>query len=183
MHDTIIVDGLTFRVTLEHDDSHGEPWKEEDGHGPVSDWTTRSKNAGERVLAKDGSHYHYYDYAGAMELAKKDGWGLSEEATAKLAERLGRAPTPGEIRAAAVDADFERMRAWCNDEWSYVGVCVQLLDMDGAPVDGYGDSCWGVESDGDYWKEVAQECAQNVIAEHKIAADVRELQRTVKIRD
>lgn len=182
MNDTIKVDGLTFRVTLEHDSDSGAPWDREDGHGPVTEWTTRSKNAGERVLARDRSHYRYYDFAEAMKLAKRDGWGLSDEGKATLAAKLGREPTPGDIRAEAVEQDYERMRAWCNDEWSYVGVCVQLLDTDGAPVEGYADSVWGVESDGDYWKEVAQECARNIIAEHSISADATTLQRVIQIR-
>lgn len=176
---TITVDGLTFRVTLEHDGDRDAPWDCEDGHGPVSDWTSRSKNAGERVLASDRSHKRYYDFAEAMKLAKRDGWGLSDEGKAKLAAKLGREPTDGEIRAEAVEQDYERMRAWCNDEWSYVGVCVQLLDTDDAPVDGYTDALWGVESDGDYWKEVAKDCAENIIAEHKIAPDTCKIQRTI----
>jgi hypothetical protein len=28
-------DGLTYTATAEHDDHHGAPWEEEDGHGPV----------------------------------------------------------------------------------------------------------------------------------------------------
>lgn len=35
----------TTRVTIEQDCDHGAPWEECDGHGEVSDWTTRDKRA------------------------------------------------------------------------------------------------------------------------------------------
>jgi hypothetical protein len=44
LDDTIEINGLTFRVTVERDEDMGEPWKEHDGHGVVSNWTTRSKS-------------------------------------------------------------------------------------------------------------------------------------------
>lgn len=181
--ETITVDGLTFRVRVEPDNDSDPPWKSDCGHGEVTDWTARCKNSGERIIAQDRGHYRYYDYAGAMAIAKRDAWGISEADRIKLAETLGHAPTTGQIFAAAVDADYERMRAWCADEWSYVGVCVQLLDTDGAPVDGFQDALWGIESDaGDYLQEVAKDCAANIIAEHKISKRTRILQRVIQIR-
>lgn len=42
------------------------PWEHEDGHGPVSDWTTRDKAPGELVLNSDRRSYRYYDYAEAI---------------------------------------------------------------------------------------------------------------------
>ena len=66
---------LTIRATIEHDSGHGAPWEECDGHGPVSDWTTRAKRPGELVLCSDGSHKRYYDFAEACRIARRDGWG------------------------------------------------------------------------------------------------------------
>ena len=41
--DTIEVDGLSFAVSMEYDDCMSPPWEEEDGHGPVSEWTRYEK--------------------------------------------------------------------------------------------------------------------------------------------
>ncbi|CAN7776744.1 hypothetical protein [Caballeronia sp. LjRoot31] len=89
---TITFQGRTyrFRVNVQFDEHMGEPWKEHDGHGPVSDWTTRDKGPGEWVLANDGSHKRYYDAAEANLLAKRDGWGLADEEQAALLDRLAK---------------------------------------------------------------------------------------------
>src|SRR5690606_36343176 len=105
--DTITVNGLTFSVNLEYDDCHGAPWEECDGHGPVSDWTSRNKLPGERILNRDRGMYRYYDVAEATRIAKRDSWGIGPDAHATLAARLGREPTAGEIAAAAVESDFQ----------------------------------------------------------------------------
>ena len=36
----------TYTITIESDDMHGNPWEEHDGHGPVSEWTTRDRLPG-----------------------------------------------------------------------------------------------------------------------------------------
>lgn len=75
MDDTFEIDGVTFRVRTEYDDYHGAPWDEEDGHGPVSDWTSRSKLPGEFVLCEDRGKRRFYDFAEACRIARRDGWG------------------------------------------------------------------------------------------------------------
>src|SRR5690606_5719725 len=72
--DNITLNGLTFSVSLEYDYVHRAPWEECDGHGPVSDWTSRDKLPGERVLRHDRGSYRYYDVAEATRIAKRDGW-------------------------------------------------------------------------------------------------------------
>lgn len=174
MRDTFEYKNKTFRLELEHDDSHGAPWEECDGHGVVSDWTSRDKLPGERVLNADRHSKRYYDVAETMRIAKRDGWGLGNEAEAALAQSLGRAPTQGEILAEAVRRDFEYMRAWCNDEWQYVGVVVTLLDADGEATDEC-ESLWGVEnSDDAYVQATARELADEICArwDAAFAADV-----------
>ena len=154
--DTITIDGLTFRVSVKHDEGMGAPWKEHDGHGIVSEWTARGKAPGERVLAHDGASYRYYDYQGTLARAAKDGWGIAPDEAAGLTKR--------QITARAVDSDYERMRAWCADEWDWVYVCVTLLDTDGAPTKER-ESCGGIESDaGEYLDEIARELAGEIIA-------------------
>lgn len=53
---------------------------------------------------------------------------------------------PGEskrqVAAAAALADFNRLRQWCNDQWSYIGVKVELVDDYGDLVIGHDASLW-----------------------------------------
>lgn len=72
-------DGIAYVVTIEHDDCMGAPWDEHDGHGDVSDWTTRDKLPGELVLSEDRNSKRFYDYAGACKIARRDGWGWLPE--------------------------------------------------------------------------------------------------------
>jgi hypothetical protein len=79
-------------------------------------------------------------------------------------------PSAKAYAAAAAMADFERLRQWCNDQWSYVGVCLFELPRDGVQRDPehIADSApfgilnhaalWGIESDSpDYHADVAHE--------------------------
>lgn len=147
--------GLRLNITTESDPDHGAPWKECDAHGPVSEWTTREKRAGERVLASDRRAKMFYDYAGAIALAKKDGWDAPPYKTG----------TKGEQAARAVDADFEFLREYCAGLWEYIGVIVTLTDEDGNELGR--ESLWGVESRGNYWREMALELAQGLIDAHE----------------
>ena len=149
--------GRTFTFRTEFDDSHGAPWEEDDGHGVVSEWTTRDKAPGERVLHADRSSKRYYDIAATMQIARKDGWGLCDADKAKLAAKLGRAPTRGDIVAEAVDRDYEHMRRWCADLWQWIGVIVEHAET------GESESLWGIESEsGDYLETVAHELADDI---------------------
>lgn len=87
----LTIDGHTyrFRVNVENDDK-GAPWDEEAGHGPVSDWTTRDKRPGERVLSSDHGSKRFYDVAEANRIAKREGWGLSEAQRQALIARLAK---------------------------------------------------------------------------------------------
>lgn len=99
--DTFTQNGREFRVTFPYDDAGDTPWDRECGHGEVSDWTTRGKRPGERVLSTDRHQScRFYDFQGAVATARRDGWsfgnltlaeraaGLTiEEAHAKLTKR------------------------------------------------------------------------------------------------
>ena len=127
------------------------------GHGVVSEWTSRAKRPGERVMNENrrGS-FRYYDVKATLNVALNDGW---RAAGGELAGESKRA-----CAARAVEADFERMRGWCHDEWGWVGVVVTLLDADGNKTH-EADSLWGIESDaGDYLDVVAGELADEIIA-------------------
>lgn len=160
--------GLEFSVTLHYDEGMGAPWREHDGHGPVREIRSNEntgrpdKRPGERVLSFDRGHGYAYDWQGAIELALRDKWGTD---TDKLVARLGRAPTPREIAADAVERDFDYLRRWYADDWHWCGVVVTLQDADGNDIDSQKESLWGIESDaGKYLDEAASELADDIIA-------------------
>jgi hypothetical protein len=149
--------GLTAHIRTERDDDHEAPWEDGDGRGIVSNWTTRDKRPGERVLSSDGRSKRFYDYAATIEIAKRDGWDAPPYKTG----------TKDQQAARAVEADFEFCRSWCADEWEYIGVIVTLTDGTGRKVGK--DSIWGIEScenpgHGFYWHEQAAEMV-NALAE------------------
>jgi hypothetical protein len=144
---TIKTKGFTITARVEQDDQMGEPWKEHDGHGVVSEWTTRSKRPGERVLCEDRGSYRYYDVQASLEIAKRDGWDAEPYKTGTAKERAAR----------AVERDFQFLRDWCRDEWCWVGV-VLSVSKGGIELDEYAASLWGIESSaGEYLTEVANE--------------------------
>lgn len=134
--DSITIDGITITARIEHDADMGEPWKEHDVHGPVSDWTRRAKLPGEMVLAESrcGSK-RFYGFQEAVKIARRDGWDAPPYGG-----------TPGQKAHRAAMADFENLRAWCNDEWHWCGV-VLSVSVDGITLDNHAASLWGLESD------------------------------------
>lgn len=157
--------GLYAKVKTPYDEDIGPPWKEHDGHGPVTDWLSREKHPGERVLHSDRCSRRYYDFAEAMVIAKRDGWGLGKDDLAELERKLGRKPTRKQIIEAAVERDYEYLRGWCNDEWHWIGVIVTLYDADGKKLGS--DSLWGVDDATDYWQGVASCMTENLLEAHE----------------
>lgn len=165
-------DGNRFRFTTEHDDSMGAPWEEHDGHGPVSEsryhmpgmGSKPPKRAGERLLYWDHGHYRTYDFAEAVKIARRDGWGTNN---------VPEGASKGQIAAQAVEEDFQNLKAWCNDGWYWLGVIVTLVDDDGETITGASASLWGIESTaGDYLDEVAHDLAGEVLGNLKRAGGV-----------
>lgn len=178
MNHAILHAGLGFTVKVEHDHDHGAPWEAEDGHGPVSDWRRgRDKRAGERELHSDRGSYRFYDVVEATRIAKRDNWGLGSDEMQKLEDMLGRKPTRKQIIARAVELDFEWLRRWCTDQWSYVVLTVTLCDTDGDETHEY-ECLGGLCSDDD---ECIDDEALNLAKE--IAArvgDARYIERGAK---
>lgn len=175
--------GFTISVDWHYDTDHGAPWREEDGHGPVSDWTGYNpgcgdggKRPGQRVLCEDSrsvSPVRFYDWQEAIKEAKRDGWGLTDSDKAKLASKLGKpveSLTRGEIVNEAVQRDFDYLRAWCNNDWYYVGYVVTIEGDNGEelPWDEMGqDSLWGIDSPSmDEFEQEAIGYAQTAIDTH-----------------
>ena len=163
-------DGWYVEFRSEYDQFSEAPWEDSCCHGPVTDWVRRDKHAGERVLCSDSYSKRYYDFAEAMKIAKRDGWGLNPDEMAKLTIKLGHAPTKGQIIEAAVEHDFQYLKDWCDDKWHYIGVVVTLYNEDDEEQDER--SLWRVEDHGDYYQTIASELADELIALHKL--DVRE---------
>lgn len=160
--------GKTYLVEWFYDQDHGEPWNECDGHGPVSEWTTRDKRPGEWVLATDGRYRRYYDAQQATKEARRDGWNTKPYTF----------PTKGAQAAAAVRADFEYLRRWCEGQWHYCGIRVTLLDDDGEETQ-VSHELWGIESDCDDYHqmviaELADECRREVLSNTYAGATVGE---------
>lgn len=163
--------GLKFKYRTEPDLDSGPPWKESEGHGPVSEVRYSSTGPklrpGERLLQLDRGYYLAYDWQAATAAAKADGWGLGKEALLKLEKALGRKPTAGDIREAAVQSDFDFLHGWCNDKWYYVGVIVTLqIEDEHAHLvedEDFTNSLWCVENgDDNYIEEVVLQLADEI---------------------
>lgn len=162
---TIEADGHEITATIYRDDHDDVPWQREDGHGEVSDWTTRDKRPGERVLSEDRSHHRFYDFQGACQLALRDGWGCEGGLL------------PNETRKAyaarAAEHDFRVLKAWCDGEWHYYGIAV-TVSKDGVELTGkYDHALWGIEgnypdSDNSHFVEVANELIDEALDDAKI---------------
>lgn len=161
---TETIDGYVVKISINHDENMGAPWEEHDGHGIVSDWESRDKLPSELVLCEDMRSSRYYDFKGTLKLAKRDGWGLNDDAKAKLAKRIGRKPTAKEILVEAVQRDFEYLQGWCNDDWCWLGYTTEIETPNGETIEG--DSCWGFD-DKDYMVSEALSHAKGEIERHK----------------
>lgn len=157
--ETIERDGQKYLVSHYVDDTARIPWEECDGEGIVSEWTSRAKMPGERVLASDRRSYRYYDIAATQAKAIEEGWD-AEPYTGTRKQRAAR----------AVEVNYQRLRAWCNGEWHYCGVAIRPVcpECGEAHGDEYQFALWGVESDcTDYLEEVAGQLIDECIATMK----------------
>jgi hypothetical protein len=109
----------TFVVRFERDDDMREPWVEHDGHGIVSKWTARDKSPGELILTEDHGSKRYYDYQETLKVARRDGWSCDAVLPGDTAKQKAH---------KAVMADYDYLRAWCQDEWEWTFVEVHLKD-------------------------------------------------------
>lgn len=119
--------GLYAIVKLRSDEDGSVPWENSDMHGVVSDWENREEYDRRWVLNQDRGDYRYYDWRETLKIAKRDGWGTRND----------------DIRGA-VRSDYEYLYAWCNNDWYYVGLIVELYDASDNLIEE--DSCWGYES-------------------------------------
>lgn len=143
---------MTFAVETHDDQDHGAPWDECDGHGPVTGWLSRNKRPDELVLNSDRGQKRFYNFKEACAIALRDGWGC---------DALDGTETKRQKAAKAAMADFEYLRSWCNNDWSYVGIEVTLLDSEGNKTE-VSDSLWGVEGTEDQIRYNAENLADDL---------------------
>ena len=152
--------GIQFRAEFSVDYCHGEPWKEEDGHGEVTDWETRAKRPGELILSESRNHKRFYDLAGAVAKAKAEGWRAPDS-------ELHPEWTEGQEAHHAAMADFERLRAWCAGDWRYSIIEVFPLTEDGDELRSKAAALSGLQSDDSgYLEAVLIELAAEVLESH-----------------
>jgi hypothetical protein len=147
-------DGSSYRIEWFYDEDMGAPWDEHDGHGEVSDWTTRDKKPGELVLSQDRSLKRYYDFQGAVAKAKAEGWNIAPYTW----------PSKGAQAVAAVLADFHHLKGWCDDQWHWCGIRVTLLDDEGEET-AISTSLWGFEAGTKAADEYHADVIQELIGE------------------
>lgn len=149
---TCEVNGFTVTAKVERDDDSDAPWDREEDDCLVSDWRPKnSKRPGERVLCENRGSCRFYNWQEAIQIARKDGWDAEPYGTG----------TPGERAERAVLRDFENLKAWCADEWWYVGIILSV-EYNGKELTDHAASLWGIEcnypgSDNSYLLEVAND--------------------------
>lgn len=186
------IDGRKYRIEWDYDDSSGRPEEESDGHGVCADINFDPKTFGEDHDPEDGeldleevvrhkmmrvldttsrrqTWYRVYDVWETMKVAKADGWrDLKWEAEHPNA-------TEEEKRMAAVDADFEFINGWYNDDWHWCGITVMKLtvDEDGDAEDtDHEESLWALCSDDDkHHEEVIHDLVSEIQRQVKREAE------------
>lgn len=150
----------TFTCTMESDDDSDAPWDREEGHGPVHQRRRWEDGSGNPIKEPGELHLGngwFYDYQEACRIARRDGWDAKPYNTGQETKR--------QQAAKAARADYERLRDWCNDEWSYVGFIVRLKHAV-TGVELASSSLWGIESDcGSYGDTVCAELMEQCINE------------------
>ena len=160
--------GYLFTIEVDYDEFEEPPWSRYDGHGPVSDWTTRDKKPSEVVLWTVGGAKLYYDFSRAMKKAKEDGWDAAPYGQGTRGERAER----------AVRADIKYLRDYIDNVWVYVTLSVTLRGS------GYTTSLGGVEydySENGHWMTEVHLMADELIA-NKLA-DSRAVKIASRFKD
>lgn len=197
-----------LRVTLSRDNDHGAPWKENDGHGvvvrlgdlPASlpddlsdvEATVEAAANGYAVTDEDVAAAAlfrkltiadsrsrldalWYDVLRTLQKAQREGWGPGQKWLDAHPDA-----TPQEKLMAAVEADYDYLKGWYDDDWCYLVVEVELLDDDDEVVES--SVLGGVEnSDDEYVEEIVTELADELLASHTGAAHEQQAQQPQQI--
>jgi hypothetical protein len=182
--------GTRYRVDWTYDYDHDAPEEESDGHGVVvelvedpADYMDQFDEDDEpdmeevirhkmmrRLSGYRHTHRHgqvkYYDVWETMKRAAAEGWGVDNPVGL----------SPEEIIDAAIEADFDYLHGWYNDDWHWCGITVTLLaeDEDGNDEDTEWDiSLWGANSEDDaHHEEMITELLADVLGRRAEATTV-----------
>lgn len=145
--------GFDLTVTIEPDQHSGAPWD----NSPYSlTMEHSSRNSG--MYQATG---HWFD-AGNLVAITSNWTDCPHDARDQIHAMHRATMSPRAYAALAARQDFERLRAWCNDDWNYVGIIVTASK---AGINLGTVSLWGLESDdkSGYLIETAQDLAQEAI--------------------
>jgi hypothetical protein len=132
MSESFTHNGHEFTLEIKRDCGMRAPWIEHDGHGVVRQSTTRhracegGKRPGEWPLnhANRNEYQYYYDFKATIKLAARDSWGVSPEVIEAFTAKHGKLPTAKQIRAMAVEADFDYLRKYLAGDLEWYSICV-----------------------------------------------------------
>ncbi|RPH43230.1 MAG: hypothetical protein EHM87_14295 [Burkholderiales bacterium] len=161
---TVEVDGETFTVRAFDDEHSDPPWENSDGHGPVRAVRHRDeKRPGERPLndLRDSRATGYvYDWQEAMQRAVREGWGTGD------GRRDGE--TARAHAARAVQADYDYLRGWLANDWSYA--VIEVVDRHGEEAFlGGVDYRYGDGERDEYVREMVKDMARELIHPRRLA--------------
>jgi hypothetical protein len=103
-------------------------------------------------------YQYYYDFKATIKLAARDSWGVSPEDIEAYTATHGKAPTAKQIRAMAVEADFEYLRKYLAGDVAWYSICVTRVDS------GECEYLGGILCEGDdaYMMDCARELAEQI---------------------
>ena len=73
-----------------------------------------------------------------MQKAKDESWGCWHRPRTITRRRASAQP-------CAVEQEYKYLRAWCRDDWVYVGVVLSIWEDEDTEVDDHAASLWGIE--------------------------------------
>ena len=166
--------GRKFAIISEPDNDHGAPWDEYDGIGEIRTIRERGAKKPSEVIIHTSRFEHWvYDVKASIEKARRESWGLSDNALAALRakikptkHRVSMEPTPREIIRESVARDMAYCRGYLNGDWGFVILGATLLDRGGNKTE-FSFSIGGVQSDQSDMdnKAILEDCAHQCLAE------------------
>ena len=98
----------TIKIEWLEEFDNTPPWQFCDSLGEVSEWKyNHTKGSHEMIVCKHRSEARYYDFAEAVANLRSQG-------------------VSGEDAHNSAMAEYNRFRAWCNDEWYYLTAKVTI---------------------------------------------------------
>lgn len=151
----ILPNGWKLVFKFQYDNDREPPWEDCCGTGVVTDWIHGAADEKYGWVLSDGNWSHrYYDWRATLPEAIRGGWDAAPYGEGNKHEQAMR----------AMKSTYELLRRWCDNDWWYVGLIVELYDKNEDELGS--DSCWGFESDAmSYITEHMRSWAARLISE------------------